>query len=370
MLYINFPLTRLQGAGMFIGLSRYEGLPAARFAGLEIDRQKMGRRNRILKGMKVRVCYHNQCFDGAASAAVFSRLFLEKISQKAEFHYTGLAHRAGQLFDEGLLDSNENAIVDFKYSSSPQLTWWFDHHQSAFLTEADAEHFKKSKGGRKFYNPQFPSCAGLIADVGKSQFGFQIDVLKELLYWANIIDGAQYPDAKSPVEMKDPAIRLGLVIEASRSEKVIPELIRELTFRPLCEVATLPHVEESFYQLFEEHQKALEILRARAVLDSSVVYFDISGEDLDTYSKFIPYYLFPQAVYCVGVSASKDRAKIAVGTNPWNSACHTRNLASICERHGGGGHAKVAAISLPPAEGIQARRLGQEIAELLRRDFP
>ena len=41
----------------------------------------------------------------------------------------------------------------------------------------------------------------------------------------------------------------------------------------------------------------------------------------------------------------------------------------LCERHGGGGHAKVAAISLPPAERAKAQRLGLEIAELLRRDF-
>ena len=319
--------------------------------------------------MKVRVCFHNQCFDGTASAAVFSRLFLERISQKAEFHYTGLAHRAGQLFDESLFDGEENAIVDFKYSSSPQLTWWFDHHQSAFLTEEDAEHFKKDTGGRKFYDPTYRSCAVWIAHVGETQFGFQTESLKELIHWADIIDGAQYPDAKSAVEMKEPAIRLGLVIEASPSPEVIPRLIRELTFRSLSEVAALPYIAESFDQLFAEHQKAAEILRSRAALDSRVVYFDISEESLETYNKFIPYYLFPQAVYCVGVSVSKDRAKIAVGTNPWNPTRKTRNLATICERHGGGGHAKVAAISLPPAERAEAQRLGLEIAELLRRDF-
>lgn len=319
--------------------------------------------------MKVRICFHNQCFDGTASAAVFSRLFLERISQKAEFHYTGLAHRAGQLFDEGLFDGEENAIVDFKYSSSPQLTWWFDHHQSAFLTEEDAEHFKKYTGGRKFYDPTYRSCAGWIAHVGETRFGFQTESLKELIHWADIIDGAQYPDAKSAVEMKEPAIRLGLVIEASPSPEVIPRLIRELTFRSLSEVAALPYIAESFDQLFAEHQRAAEILRSRAALDSRVVYFDISEESLETYNKFIPYYLFPQAVYCVGVSVSKDRAKIAVGTNPWISTRKTRNLATICERHGGGGHAKVAAISLPPAQRAEAQRLGLEIAELLRRDF-
>ena len=319
--------------------------------------------------MKVRVCFHNQCFDGTASAAVFTRLFRERINRDAEFHYTGLAHRAGQLFDEDLFDGDENAIVDFKYSPSPRLTWWFDHHQSAFLKDADAEHFKKDTEGRKFYDPTFRSCTGLIAQVGATRFGFETANLKELIHWADIIDGAQYPDAKSAVEMREPAMRLGLVIEASRSRDLLPKLIRELTSRSLSEVAALPYIAESFEELFEEHQKAGEILRARATLDSGVVFFDISEDGLETYNKFIPYYAFPQAVYCVGVSVSKDRAKIAVGTNPWNPTRKTVNLASICERHGGGGHAKVAAISLPPGDHAEARRLGLEIAELLRRDL-
>ena len=91
--------------------------------------------------VKVRLCFHDRCFDGAASSAVFYRFFRERIQPHSEFHFTGMTHRARQPFEEGLFDGDENAIVDFKYSSSPRVTWWFDHHQSAFLTPADAEAF-------------------------------------------------------------------------------------------------------------------------------------------------------------------------------------------------------------------------------------
>ena len=30
-----------------------------------------------------------------------------------------MAHKASQLFDDSLFDGDENAIVDFKYSSNP-----------------------------------------------------------------------------------------------------------------------------------------------------------------------------------------------------------------------------------------------------------
>src|SRR5580765_7982807 len=88
--------------------------------------------------LKVRVFYHDKCFDGASSAALFSRFYRERLRNDVTFVFSGLLHRAGALFNEKDFDGDENAIVDFKYSSSPKITWWFDHHQSAFLTPAAA----------------------------------------------------------------------------------------------------------------------------------------------------------------------------------------------------------------------------------------
>src|SRR6266567_309486 len=112
--------------------------------------------------MRIRIFYHDHCFDGAASAAYFSRFMEGAFHPGAEFVYSGLAHRASQLFDDSLFDCDENAIVDFKYSSNPKLTWWFDHHQSAFLTPRDAEHFRLDRSGRKLYDPSFKSCTLVI----------------------------------------------------------------------------------------------------------------------------------------------------------------------------------------------------------------
>ena len=102
--------------------------------------------------MRVRILYHDHCFDGAASAAFFSRFLEAKFHPAAHFEFTGLAHKASQLFEPSLFDGDVNAIVDFKYSTDPRLTWWFDHHQSAFLTPEDAEHFRRDTSGRKLSN--------------------------------------------------------------------------------------------------------------------------------------------------------------------------------------------------------------------------
>src|SRR5690606_7261841 len=63
--------------------------------------------------MRIRILYHDHCFDGAASAALFSRFLEDKFHPDAEFHFTGLAHKADQLFEPGLFDGDVNAIVDF-----------------------------------------------------------------------------------------------------------------------------------------------------------------------------------------------------------------------------------------------------------------
>ncbi len=311
--------------------------------------------------MNVRVCFHDQCFDGACSAAVFTRFYRACVDPRAEFRYRGLAHRAGQLFDAGWFDGDENAIVDFKYSNHPRLTWWFDHHQSAFLSEADAEQFRKDTSGKKFFGPEFRSCTKFIAHIGTTKFGFNAHDLEELVTWADLIDGAQYPDAQTAVEMRHPATQITLVIEGTRSEGFVAGLIPELVSKALDEIAALPSIRQAFEKFYARHLECMEIIRARAELQSGVVFFDVADQNFEGFNKFIPYYLFPEAVYSVAISRSRDRTKIAVGSNPWNPTPKTANLATICERFGGGGHAKVAAISLPPTHLDRAREVAHEI---------
>ncbi|MGA8305858.1 MAG: hypothetical protein WB723_09290, partial [Candidatus Acidiferrales bacterium] len=74
----------------------------------------------------------------------------------------------------------------------------------------------------------------------------------------------------------------------------------------------------------------------------------------------------PSALYSVGVSASPTRSKVSVGTNPWKEPDPEVNLASLSEKYGGGGHARVAAISFGPGDLVRARQVAKEIAAKLR----
>jgi hypothetical protein len=256
--------------------------------------------------------------------------------------------------------------VDFKYSSSPLLTWWFDHHQSAFLKPEDAEHFRRDHSGKKFYDPTFKSCTKFLATIVSEKFGFDAAPVAELVQWGDIIDGAQFASPDEAVGLAAPAMQLALVIEAAPEPNLVQLLIPQLAVRPLSEMVELPIVKNHLGRLLERHRRSVEILRERADARDGVIYFDVSDLDLEGYNKFIPYFLYPDALYSVGVSASPSRAKVSVGTNPWKEASAEVNLASLCEKYGGGGHARVAAISLGPGDLVRARQIAKEIAGRLR----
>ena len=318
--------------------------------------------------MKLRVLYHGHCFDGVASAATFSRFYNERINSGAGVYYTGLLHRPGNLFDVEMFDGDENAIVDFKYSPSEKLTWWFDHHQSAFLTPEDEAHFHADESGRKFLDPSRKSCTEFIADIAHTKFGFNDEPLRDLVHWAHIIDGALYESAAQCVELKEPPLQLMQVIEADPDETFIEQIIRDLTRQSLDEVATSDEVQARFQPILKQHLDTLEVIRRKAIYQDGVVQFDLVDEGYEGFNKFIPYYLFPEASYTVALTRGPQRTKISVGSNPWAPRPRRHNIASICERYGGGGHAVVGAVSFAPDELEKGRAALREIVAELQSD--
>jgi hypothetical protein len=166
--------------------------------------------------------------------------------------------------------------------------------------------------------------------------------------------------------MRDPPTQLTLVIEGTNDPQFSVRLIPRLISQSFQEIMDIPEVRQTFDRLYAVHLKTIDIIRARGELKNGVVFFDVADQNFEGFNKFIPYYLFPGAVYSVALSRSQARIKIGVGSNPWNTTPKTANLASICERYGGGGHAKVAAISLPPTDLVRARTIADEIVAGLR----
>jgi hypothetical protein len=218
----------------------------------------------------------------------------------------------------------------------------------------------------------YTSCTSFLAHIASTRFGFDTAPVAELIHWANIVDGAKYESAEAAVEMAAPAMKLTLIIESSQDDVFIPRLIPLLTQMPLAEVLSQPFVADRLPPLLERHQESIALIRQRAEERNGTIFFDLTDLPLDGYNKFIPYYLHPQATYSIGLSKSSFRTKVSVGSNPWTKADPAKmvNLAQVCERYGGGGHARVGAISFPPDQADKARVAAAEIVAELRAKNP
>jgi hypothetical protein len=161
-------------------------------------------------------------------------------------------------------------------------------------------------------------------------------------------------------------MKLTLVIEAAKTSEIVQKIIGWMQWRQLPEIVAEPEVQQLYAPLYRRHVESIDLIKGRAVQDNGVIFFDLTGYDVEGYNKFVPYYLFPSSTYTVSVTPSSFRTKISVGSNPWTPTEPRHNLASICERYGGGGHARVGAISLAPGELDKARAIAAEIVAELK----
>lgn len=324
-------------------------------------------RFRQAAAVRLRVLYHGNCFDGATSAGLFSRFFRERVEPRADIAYAAMEHKGdGPPIPASLLDGDVNACVDFRYTSDPRLTWWFDHHVSAFPTPADEEHFRADRSGKKFFEPAAKSCSRFLARTCAEKFGFEIGRLRELIDWAETIDGALFPHPAMPVELREPALRLMTWVENNRDAGAAERFLRDLVTRPLAAIAADEYVAGALAPVLARHERNVRLVKERARRDGGVVFVDLMDEDVGALNKFIVYYHHPDARYAVVLLRAPSRLKISVGANPWSPAPRTHDIAKLCERYGGGGHPVVGAISVPHADADGARRIAAEVVAALQ----
>ena len=316
--------------------------------------------------MRLKVLYHGNCFDGCASAALFARFFVEREGGRLEsVRFTPLQHGQGDPFPKDAFDADVNACVDFRFSSSPSLHWWFDHHASAFPTPADRAAFERDTSGQKFWDPAAPSCTGFVARTLAERHGWRADDLADLVRWADVIDAARFESPTQAVRLEEPALRLMTLLEATKDPAVPTRMIEAMQHRPLAEIAAEPWVTGPLAPVLERHRAAIDVIRRLARVDRGVVSVDLAGSGIESANKFIAYDLFPQAAYTVVVTLDAKRAKVSVGSNPWARPARPHDISRICERYGGGGHPVVGAVSLAPDRLDDARRIAREIVATL-----
>jgi hypothetical protein len=314
---------------------------------------------------QVVVAHHGHCFDGACSAALFTR-YLREREGCARFTYRALAYEpVAVALGDKLVDGAINAVLDFRYTMSPKLTWYFDHHVSAFQEPGSREHFERDASRTKFHDGQYGSCTKLIADVLRARVGWEAPDLEPMIHWADVIDAARFESAEAATSLDEPALAITAVVQELGDDSFCAELIPKLATEPLSSIAKSPLIEGRLRSIRDRIAALTARMERVGEQKGLVAYFDLSDQPLETVAKFVGYRLFPTAMYTVVLAWSPRRAKISVGFNPWCKKARRHDIAALCEQYGGGGHPVVGAISLSASDLPRARAVFAALIEQL-----
>lgn len=272
--------------------------------------------------------------------------------------------------DPKLLVGDENVILDFRFSTAPALSWYFDHHVSAFPSPEEravyearvaAEELLPPAARRMFHDGTYSSCTKLIADVGAARFGVDPAPMAKLVSWADMIDSAAFPNAEMAVARDEPVLQMMAVVEQKGTDAFLTAMVPRLLDGSLEEMASSNDIQAAYAPIRAPHEAFIALTKDRAVEKDGVVFVDVSDQLIETAGKFVTYALYPKSAYSVLLTRSRGKCKISIGYNPWSPIARRHNIAEICERHGGGGHPVVGAISLLSDEVDKARALAREI---------
>ncbi|MDX2093097.1 MAG: hypothetical protein SFX73_34965 [Kofleriaceae bacterium] len=295
----------------------------------------------------LKIYFHDACFDGTTSAALFAAFYRAHETRDADIRPIGMVHKDGNPFEGIPLDADDHACVDFRFCADPKMRWWFDHHPTAFQPPSLRDVFEREHQPTWFFDPQSPSCAGLIRDSLLRHYGWSApDHLAEAVRWADTIDAAQFPTAEAAIALHDPAQRLAAWLAHGRSPLDTAKYIEWLSRASLAEVAARPEIAPALKAVEEERARELDDVKRLGVWAGDVIVFDRFSDVGARSPGFLGYLLFPTALYAVSATRTAQSIKISVGVNPWAGKPRRHDIGELCARHGGGGHAVVGGVTL------------------------
>lgn len=297
--------------------------------------------------MPVHVLHHGWCFDGAASAALFAAFWRARHADAA-FRFIPKDHRPGDPYDPADFAGADPAVgLDFRYSQHPAMTWYFDHHASAFQLPGDRAHFDADRTGQKFHDATAPSCAGYLVRTVHDRFGVDLSRHAELIAWAERIDAAAFPDPAMPVLLAEPALQLVTFVESNQDLDQVAPFIEDLLTTPLADHAAADYVQRIVVPRRAQNLADIDLVGQRARVDRGVLTYDLLDQPPRVYNKFIPYYHHPRIRYVIALTRGADRRiRITAGYNPWLPRDEREHsMAALLEPFGGGGHPYVGGCS-------------------------
>lgn len=315
--------------------------------------------------MKIVCGTHGHCFDGLASATVFTA-WMRRRRPGATVVVRGFGYGVHQPKpSREVLSGDENAILDYRYEPLERLTYYFDHHATAFSSSEALAHFeeRRAESPENFvFAREARSCTKLLYETLVSRGDLLATAkLGALVEWADIVDSARFSSATEATNLDDRRLQLVHVVEQFGDDALLGKLAGRLIDLSLDEVADSPLVSKKFQSLRPGLVAYRERVRGRGELVGDVLLLNLLDETLQTPAKFVQYSEFPETVYSVVVSRLSNGIKISVGHNPWSGRPCERDIGALCARFGGGGHFMVGGIAFGRDRVVDAENAASEI---------
>ena len=310
------------------------------------------------------IYFHND-FDGRASAAVMLAFLRSRGDDIARYVAVTYGDRNEKGWNRGsvLKGENEIIVVDFQYH--PKAAWWFDHHATGIKNKRWEKQFRPDKQHR--LDPHYRSCAHLVYDSLKRDFGWKPPRhLAELAKWLDVIDGANYPSAKSAVEMRDPAFLMNAFIEVlPHTAREDARVVRLLAEKPISAIVRSSGIAGAIRKLKQKRAESLRFYKHEVKLFGRITFIDLTRDPLHGFLRFTPFYLYPKAVYGVRMRRKGAWWYLGVGVNPWRRSENGHNLGALMRGYGGGGHGNVGAAEFRSKKDALAAL--EEVKKILNR---
>ncbi len=317
------------------------------------------------------VLTHGYCFDGLVSAALATHLVRARHGE-LDFSYRSCGYGPKlKRIPESWLSGDVNALLDFRYVESARLTYYFDHHATAFASADERaqalDRVERSGGARQlFHDSDYGSCAKLLDDVARLAFGVDMTPFEELVRWADTVDAARFDSPEEAFFAKAPALVLADIAERHADGAFVASLVPELLTRSIEDVAASPRSRELFAPIAAGKEAFLRHVSESGIVRGGVAVVDLAqAAPMRPVGKFATYVAFPGCTYSVALLRTEGQLKVGVGYNPWSGRPRRHDIASLCKREGGGGHAVVGAITFAAEDVDRARAVAERLAEEL-----
>lgn len=320
--------------------------------------------------MRLLCATHGHCFDGLASAVVFSR-WRKRESDEITYRACGYGPKQGR--PEAPTDCDAIAVLDYRYARLDRLHYYFDHHRTAFSEPGSEDHFamQRAKNPRNFvYDGSMSSCTRLLAEHLTDEPGFETSGLESLIHWADIVDAARFPSAEAATDTQSPVLRLVSVVEQFGDDAFLSMAVPLIERDGLDAFTSHSWVKARYEAIAPHHQHYRTLVRARGQLRGEIAHLDLTADSIKAVTKFTIYAEFSSALYSVILAKLSSAIRISIGYNPWSGKPRRHDLGALCARYGGGGHPIVGGISFSLSDLERARQITDEILTELSSEEP